>query len=189
MSENIRIAITPGEPAGVGPELTLKLAQQSLNYEIVAIANKQMMQHQAKELGLHVKFEPFNTQEKTNIHQPGRLKIIDIDLPQPTEFGKLNSANSKYVIETLNIAVNLVQTRSLHALCTAPVQKSIINDANIAFSGHTEFIADITGGHPVMLLTNESINKNTSLRVALVTTHLPIKKLLVPSPEKELRKC
>ena len=100
-------------------------------------------------------------------------------MPQQAEFGKLNTANSQYVINTLSNAVELLQNNTLHALTTAPVQKSVINDADIAFSGHTEFIAEKTGGYPVMLLANENKDEKTNsfLRVALVTTHLPINKV------------
>lgn len=176
MQQVTRIAITPGEPSGVGPELTLKLAKHSLDYEIVAIANHDMLQQQAKQLGLAVKLERFNKNAHTTPHQAGELKVIDVAMSSPAEFGKLNTKNSSYVIETLNTAVDLVQNSTLHALTTAPVQKSIINDAGITFSGHTEFIAEKVGGHPVMLLTNENLNEQTNsyLRVALITTHLPI---------------
>ena len=176
MPQRICIAITPGEPAGIGPELTLKLANHTLDYEIVAIANKQMLQTQAKHLGLAIQLEIFDSAAKNNQHQAGRLKVINVEMPKAAEFGKLDPANSSYVIETLNTAINLVQNNTLQALTTGPVQKSIINDAGITFSGHTEYIANITGGYPVMLLANENLNPKTNscLRVALVTTHLPI---------------
>ncbi len=176
MPKNICIAITPGEPAGIGPELTLKLAQQSLDYEIVAIANKQMLQQHAQQLGLDIKFSNIGKKEHYYPHQPGELKVLDVDIPGPTEIGQLNPTHSSYVIETLNTAVDLVQNKTFDALTTGPVQKSIINEAGITFSGHTEFIADKTGGHPVMLLANESLDNNTdsNLRVALITTHLSI---------------
>lgn len=179
MPNPICIAITPGEPAGVGPELTLKLAKQALDYEIVAVANKQMLQTQAESLGLDIHFENFDSAAENTHHQAGYLKVIDVEMPSKAEFGKLDSSNSAYVINTISTAVNLVQNHTLQALVTAPVQKSIINDAGIAFSGHTEFIADITGGHPVMLLANETLDTNTNayLRVALVTTHLPLSKV------------
>lgn len=179
MPDIVRIAITPGEPAGIGPELTLKLSQQSLEYEIIAIANIQMLQQQSEQLGLGVKLEPFDINTNSESHCPGKLKVIDVVMPKQFKFGKLDSANSSYVIETLNTAVNLVQNNTLQALTTGPVQKSIINEADITFSGHTEFIADKTGGHPVMLLTNEILNAKTSsyLRVALITTHLPVSEI------------
>lgn len=176
MSDNVRIAITPGEPAGIGPELALKLSLQPLDYEIVAIANMQMLQQQSEQLGLDVKLVSFDINSKRKSHNPGQLKVIDVAIPNQFEFGKLDAANSSYVIETLNTAVNLVQSKILQALTTGPVQKSIINEAGIAFSGHTEFIADKTGGHPVMLLANENLDTKTNayLRVALITTHLPV---------------
>lgn len=176
MKQNICIAITPGEPAGIGPELTLKLAQHSLDYEVVAIANQKMLEQQAEQLGLDVKFEKFDKNSIDHAHALGTLKVIDVPMPKPAESGTLNAENSSYVVETLNTAVELLQNNTLHALTTAPVQKSIINDAGISFSGHTEFLAEKTGGHPVMLLANENLDKNTNsyLRVALITTHLPI---------------
>ena len=193
MPETIRIAITPGEPAGIGPELTLKLAQHSLDYEIVVIANQQMLLDQAEHLGLKVELEAFNKNNNDNIHHPGKLKIIDVDMPQLAEFGKLNITNAGYVLETLDTAIELVQNNTLQAITTAPVHKSILNDAGNTFSGHTEFIAAKTGGHPVMLLTNETQDTSThsSLRVALVTTHLPVsevaKNITTENIEKVLR--
>ena len=193
MPETIRIAITPGEPAGIGPELTLKLAQHSLDYEIVVIANQQMLLEQAEHLGLKVELEAFNKNNNNNIHHPGKLKIIDVDMPQLAEFGKLNITNAGYVLETLHTAIELVQNNTLQAITTAPVHKSILNDAGNTFSGHTEFIAAKTGGHPVMLLTNETQDTSThsSLRVALVTTHLPVsevaKNITAENIEKVLR--
>ncbi|MEM7402310.1 MAG: 4-hydroxythreonine-4-phosphate dehydrogenase PdxA [Pseudomonadota bacterium] len=176
MSKSICIAITPGEPAGIGPELTLKLANQKLDYEIVAIANKHMLQTQAKQLNLDIRLDTFESVDNHSQHQAGRLKVIDIEMPKEAKLGNLDTANSHYVIETLKRAVSLVQNNTLQALTTGPVQKSIINDAGITFSGHTEFIANITGGYPVMLLANEHLDSKTNncLRVALITTHLPI---------------
>ncbi len=176
MSKNICIAITPGEPAGIGPEITLKLANHSLDYEIVAVANKQMLQSQAKHLGLDIQMETFDDEADNKQHQAGSLKVIDIEMLKPSQFGKLDIENASYVIDTLNTAIKLVQNNTLQALTTGPVQKSIINDAGITFSGHTEYIANITGGYPVMLLANENLDPRTNsyLRVALVTTHLPI---------------
>ena len=177
--KNICIAITPGEPAGIGPELTLKLASKPLDFEIVAIASLKMLQEHANLLGLPIRFKNFVAESKCSTHSPGTLKVINIDLSEPAIAGHLNKNNSAYVIKTLAKAVELVSSKKLSALTTAPVQKSIINDAGISFSGHTEFIADHTGGHPVMLLANETLNENSdsSLRVALVTTHLPVSEI------------
>ena len=179
MSNIIRIAVTPGEPAGIGPELTLKLAKQSLPYEIVAIASHGLLQQQAEQFGIEIELVPFDANATSSPHQANTLKVFNVDLPNAVELGQLNTSNSAYVIETLNTAVELVQNNTLQALTTCPVQKSIINDAGIPFSGHTEFIANKTGGHPVMLLANENLDKNTNsyLRVALITTHLPVSEI------------
>ncbi len=180
MPDMVRIAITPGEPAGIGPELVLKLAQHTLKFEIIAIANVKMLQQQAEQLGLDVQIQTtladIEANESPAPHKAGTLKVIDVAIPDSVELGTLNKNNSAYVIKTLTTAVELVQNKKIHALTTAPVQKSIINDSGIAFTGHTEFIADKTSGHPVMLLANENLDKNTNsyLRVALITTHLPI---------------
>lgn len=173
----LRIAITPGEPAGIGPELTLKLAQHVLAFDIVAIANAKMLQQLAEQLGIEVDIQTITeTDANPTSHEAGTLNVIDVSMSDSVTAGKLNKNNSPYVIDTLNTAVELVQNNKVHALTTAPVQKSIINDAGIAFTGHTEFIAEKTGGHPVMLLANENLDSSTNsyLRVALVTTHFPL---------------
>ncbi|MFK7816392.1 MAG: 4-hydroxythreonine-4-phosphate dehydrogenase PdxA [Gammaproteobacteria bacterium] len=179
MQNNTCIAVTPGEPAGIGPELTLKLAKHAFNFEIVAIANLGMLRDQANQLGLAINFKAFDAHSESNSHTAGTLKVIDVDLPEPVVSGQLNKNNAAYVIKTLDTAVELISNKKLSALTTAPVQKSIINDAGISFSGHTEYIANKTGGHPVMLLANETLDKisDSYLRVALVTTHLPISKV------------
>ena len=179
MQPPIRIAITPGEPAGVGPELTLKLAQQALSFEIVAIANLQLLEKLIRELKFDIQLNNFDPNSTASSHSSGQLSVVDIAMPNPVVSGKLDVKNSSYVIKTLNTAINLVKNNICQAFTTGPVQKSIINEAGIPFSGHTEFIAEKTGGFPVMLLTNEISRKNSQnkLRVALVTTHLAIAKV------------
>jgi len=176
MQPLLRIAITPGEPAGIGPELTLKLAQLPLPFEILAFANMQMLEKRAQQFQLKIQLNAFDPNAKILSHMSGQLNVVNLPIPSSVTTGNLNVENSSYVIETLNTAIEFVQNNNCHALTTGPVQKSIINDAGISFSGHTEFIAEKTGGYPVMLLTNEAINKNSDkkLRVALVTTHLAI---------------
>ncbi len=173
MQASQRIVITPGEPAGIGPELVLRLAQMNLSYEIVAVANTQLMESVAEQLNIATKFALFEKTSELQKHVPGQLKILDVDLPNTAAAGKLDVENSQYVINTLNIAIDLVSNNFCHALTTGPVQKSIINDAGISFSGHTEFIAQQTSGIPVMLLCKE--HSPSPLRVALVTTHIPLK--------------
>ena len=171
-----RIAVTPGEPAGIGPEIVLKLACQPLAFELVAVASKALLAHLARQLGIDVSMTSFNPKDMPTPHDPGQLKVYDVPVPNQVIPGEPDVGNSDYVIETLNTAIGLVREDTCQAVTTGPVQKSIINEAGIFFSGHTEFFAEKTGGNPVMLLSNEMGNtENTQiLRVALMTTHLAL---------------
>ncbi len=171
-----RIAVTPGEPAGIGPEIVLKLAQQTLAFEIVAVASKVLLESLARQLRVDVSVSIFNPEDTPTPHNPGELKVVDIPVPNQVIPGEPDVENSNYVIETLNTAIGLARTDVCQAVTTGPVQKSIINEAGIFFSGHTEFFAERTGGCPVMLLSNEMGSAGTAqvLRVALMTTHLAV---------------
>jgi 4-hydroxythreonine-4-phosphate dehydrogenase len=164
----IRIALTPGEPAGIGPDLCIALAQSDLPCQLVAIASPGLLQERAKRLGLPLKLIDFNSAEPRAPQTAGHLTVMPVDLIEPVIEGKLNPANSRYVLKTISKAVQGCLNGVFDAMVTAPVHKGVINDAGIVFSGHTEFIADITGGYPVMLLATPG------LRVALVTIHLPL---------------
>jgi 4-hydroxythreonine-4-phosphate dehydrogenase len=165
-----RIAITPGEPAGIGPDITIMAAQQRHRAELIAIADPQLLQHRAATLGLPLKLEELNLNAKARPHRPGTLKIIPVGLAAPVEPGQLNPANAKYVLKTLQIAADGCLSGTYAAMVTAPVQKSVINDAGIPFSGHTEFLAGATGTKKVVMML-----ATQQLRVALATTHLPLK--------------
>lgn len=171
-----RIAVTPGEPAGIGPEIVLKLARQPLAFEIVAVASKTLLANLARQLCIDVSVHGFNSKDPPAPHDPGQLRVIDIPVPNQVIPGEPDVENSGYVIETLNTAIGLVRKDTCQAVTTGPVQKSIINEAGIFFPGHTEFFAEKTGGNPVMLLSNEMGNTESTpvLRVALMTTHLAI---------------
>jgi 4-hydroxythreonine-4-phosphate dehydrogenase len=186
-----RIAITAGEPAGIGPDILLMLAAAELpvSAELVAIADPQLLRERAKLLGLSVQLEEVDLLQPAIAHRAGHLKIQPVALATPSKPGELNPANANYVLATLQAAVDgcrgaTADTGTAHdkhsvdvappnygfaAMVTAPVQKSIINDAGIPFSGHTEFLAEATATERVvmMLATRE-------LRVALATTHLPL---------------
>lgn len=179
MRHPVQIAVTAGEPAGIGPELVLKLAQMTLPFEIVAIADNALLKRLANQLNMNVQFNDFDSNPATATHSSGRLNVVDIPVAGPVSPGRPDVKNSGHVIEALNTAIDLVQNNVCQALTTGPVQKSIINEADISFSGHTEFIAEKTGGYPVMLLTDETFRKKSEnkLRVALVTTHLAISRV------------
>ena len=155
MNAHQKIAYTIGEPAGIGPELILMLAQQQRLDDIVVIGDAQLLAERAAKLGIAV---------------PPELSILDVPIGNIDCCGQADTANVDGVIEMLNQAIDGCINGQFSAMVTGPLHKGIINDAGIAFSGHTEYLAERTGGAmPVMLLAT------SSLRVALVTTHLPLK--------------
>ena len=165
-----RLAITPGEPAGIGPDIVIRLLQEPLpSVQLVVIGNQQLLADRAQLLKLPLKFIPFDP-DKTHAHQPGDCTLIDIPLHTIPEPGLLTKDNAHYVLDTLATAIKLAQSHVIDAIVTGPVHKGIINDAGIPFTGHTEFLAEKTNTEQVvMMLATEG------LRVALATTHLPLK--------------
>jgi 4-hydroxythreonine-4-phosphate dehydrogenase len=157
------IALTPGEPAGVGPDLCLQLAQQPPGVTLVLIADPALLQERARLLKL-----PFTTREWRGRDAAG-VFVLPVKTAHPVVAGQLDAANAPYVIETLKSAVDGCRRGEFDALVTGPVHKGIINDAGIPFTGHTEFLAERSGtAQPVMMLAAPG------LRVALATIHLPL---------------
>ena len=138
-----RIALTSGEPAGVGPELCVRVARESRGAELVVIGDRTLL--------------------------AGAPRVEHVPLARPATPGKLDPANARYVLAVLDRAIAGCLSGEFAAMVTAPVQKSVINDAGIAFTGHTEYLAERAGAeHVVMMLVGGG------LRVALATTHLPL---------------
>jgi len=162
------IAITPGEPAGIGPDITLQLTQKTINAKLVIFADSQLLQQRAQQLKLKTNIKILEDISQAEAHQPGHLQVFNIPLATETQAGVLNKHNACYVLDCLKQSVTLIQQNKLDALVTGPVHKGIINEAGINFTGHTEFLAELTHSTPVMMLTADS------LRVALATTHLPL---------------
>jgi len=163
-----RIAVTPGEPAGIGPDLCVKLAREDQAAQLVAIADPELMRERAAQLGQSIEIRNFDPDEETAPSRAGTLWVDPIPLVEPARTGVLNPHNAAYVLTTLRHAAEGCLGGRYEALVTGPVHKGIINDAGIPFTGHTEFLADVTGGYPVMMLACPG------LRVALATTHLPL---------------
>ncbi len=166
-----RIALTPGEPAGIGPDLCVQLAQNTHACELVAIGDPELLRQRAKQLGLNLNLHKFNADATPTAHPAGSLGVLPVSLAADVQCGQLNIANAPYVLETIRLATQGCIDGLFDAMVTAPVHKAILNDAGIEFTGHTEYIASLTGGHPVMMLATQG------LRVALVTTHLPLKEV------------
>ncbi|MDH3978378.1 MAG: 4-hydroxythreonine-4-phosphate dehydrogenase PdxA [Gammaproteobacteria bacterium] len=165
-----RIAITAGEPAGIGPDIVLELAAADWPAELVMVADPTLLQARAKMLGKTIDIVPFDPAKPAQPARQGRIVIAGEDLQAPCTPGTLSPDNAGYVLATLRRACAGCQSGEFAAMVTAPVHKGVINDAGFPFSGHTEFLAEQTGApRPVMLLVAGT------LRVALVTTHLALK--------------
>jgi 4-hydroxythreonine-4-phosphate dehydrogenase len=148
----------------------LALAQRDWPAELVAVADPVLLAERATQLGLPIEIQRCDARSPAVAHRAGTLKVLPTELHSPVSAGRLDAANAAYVLDTLAHATDACLRGDYHAMVTAPVQKSIINDAGIAFSGHTEFLAERCGVEKVvmMLTTGE-------LRVALATTHLPLR--------------
>lgn len=170
-----RIAITSGEPAGIGPDLCIMLAQLKFAAEITIIGDKEVLharEPQIRKLGtslggnIHADSRPyaFDNLNDTNIH------LLHIAAPAKVQAGKLDVANSEYVLQMLQRAATGCASGEFDAMVTAPVHKGIINDAGIPFIGHTEYLAELTHTPQVVMML-----VGGGLRVALATTHLALK--------------
>ncbi|HET7370980.1 MAG TPA: 4-hydroxythreonine-4-phosphate dehydrogenase PdxA [Gammaproteobacteria bacterium] len=162
----VRLAVTSGEPAGIGPDICLALGREAQAAELVVLGDPALLAARARQLGLNAPLPEYDPDVPP---VAGRISILPVDLPAPVEAGRLNPANAGYVLAMLERAADGCQRGEFAAMVTAPVHKGVINDAGIPFSGHTEFLAERTGASlPVMMLAADT------LRVALATTHLPL---------------
>jgi 4-hydroxythreonine-4-phosphate dehydrogenase len=163
-----RVAVTTGEPAGIGPDLALAIAQHAWPCQLVVIGNAELLAARAVQLGMMIELQTYRRQRQS-AHLPGTLICHSLALGAPAHAGKLDVANAKYVLTMLDYACDGCQSGEFDAMVTAPVQKSVLNDAGSAFTGHTEYLAErLHAPLPVMMLTA------ATLRVALVTTHLSL---------------
>ncbi|OHX18018.1 4-hydroxythreonine-4-phosphate dehydrogenase PdxA [Chromobacterium sphagni] len=161
------LAVTAGEPAGIGPDLALQLPRLVSGLRCVVVADKDMLAQRVALLGLDIALADYRR------HQPapaGALEVLHVPLAEPTVAGRLNPANGRYVLDTLDAAIDGCLAGEFAAMVTAPVHKGVINDAGVPFTGHTEYLAERTAtGKVVMMLTGGG------MRVALATTHLPLR--------------
>ena len=181
MSKIKRIAITSGEPAGIGPELIVKIAQHHYSDQLVVIGDPVLLQQAAQALNLPLKINTF-TEDHFSSSKSGEIFLQPVELNSPVTAGILDENNAAYVIETLKVACSGCLEDLFQAMVTPPVHKGIINQAGIAFSGHTEFLQQqCKASEVVMMLATET------LRVALVTTHLPLNQVSSAITKDKLR--
>jgi len=183
---SLSLVITAGEPAGIGPDVVLKLAvdwpmaKEKLAWSgvdvdqlrLAVIADPDLLARRARQLALEVSLVIVDADGELPVMQAGQLAVIPVAMAEQEQPGLLSEANAAYVLETLKLACDGCLDQRWQGMVTAPVHKGIINDAGVAFSGHTEFLQERTGSEQVvMMLATEG------LRVALVTTHLPLREV------------
>ncbi|QFS88599.1 MULTISPECIES: 4-hydroxythreonine-4-phosphate dehydrogenase PdxA [unclassified Marinobacter] len=169
MTTPVILALTAGEPAGIGPELCLQLALEPRQTGIVVVACKTLLADRARQLGLVVELHDWHPGQTPDT-RAGHVSVCHVEGCASTVAGRLHAGNSQYVLDTLTTAARGCLNGDFDGMVTAPVHKGVINEAGIAFSGHTEFLQELCGvERVVMMLATEE------LRVALVTTHLPLK--------------
>ncbi|WP_127471065.1 4-hydroxythreonine-4-phosphate dehydrogenase PdxA [Thiomicrorhabdus aquaedulcis] len=164
-----KLVITSGEPAGIGPDLVLTLAQHDWPIQLVVLADPECLRARAQQLNLPIELIPYNAQQAAAPSRAGQLCIEPITTAQPVVAGKLNEANADYVINMLKRAIVGCMSKEFAGMVTGPVHKGIINQAGLPFSGHTELLAQESGTPLVVMML-----ATPGLRVALATTHLPL---------------
>jgi 4-hydroxythreonine-4-phosphate dehydrogenase len=161
------LAITPGEPAGIGPECTVRLAHEHPGLRLLAVADPRTLTAAAETLGLDIPIIPWQPGDTVST---GQLSCFPQKLARTVLPGQPEPVNAAYVVDTIKSAVRLVRAGHAGALVTGPVHKGVINDGGIPFSGHTELLAELAGVNKVVMMLAAG-----DLRVALVTTHLPLR--------------
>jgi 4-hydroxythreonine-4-phosphate dehydrogenase len=164
------IVVSSGEPAGIGPDISLALASQPFAARLAVLGDLELLRSRARQLGNNVELHARTEASEVRAHEVGRLQVLPVALAVRAEPGKLDTRNAPYVLSMLERGAKLCAAGEAQALVTAPVQKSVITQSGVPFSGHTELLAELTGApQPVMLLASKA------LRVALATTHLPLR--------------
>ena len=169
-----RIVITSGEPAGIGPDICVLIAQQSFDAELVVIGDISLLKARAQMRRLDLSFTDYQPTATHAASTAGNLQVLDTPLSKASFPGKLDINNSEYVLSLLNRATDGCCNGEFDAMVTAPVHKGIINEAGIAFSGHTEYLAELTNTKQVVMMLVGG-QEDRSMRVALATTHLALK--------------
>ena len=165
-----RIVLTSGEPAGIGPDLCVAIAGRDLGFELVLAGDRAVLADRAAALGLPLTLLPYDASEPPEPHRAGRPRLLERKAGAPVTAGSLDPGNAAYVLALLDAAADGCLRGEFDAMVTAPVHKGVIADAGVAFTGHTEYLARRLGARlPVMLLVAGD------LRVALATTHLPLR--------------
>lgn len=169
---SLPLLITPGEPAGIGPDLVALLSKEDWSTNWVLVADPDLIQARASQLGIQLRLQQITSDQLQQPSGTQAIRILPVKLQQPVIAGELNPANAGYVLDTLKLATDLCLQKKAKGLVTGPVHKGVINEAGINFTGHTEFLQQRCGCEQVVMLL-----ATAELRVALATTHLPLREV------------
>lgn len=165
-----RLAITPGDPAGIGPDIVIAIAQQQQSADLVVFADPELLLQRADQLNLALDIIPYDKTQAATILPARSLRVFPVPLKAPVTAGQPDRRNAPYVLDAINLATTACLDQYCDGLVTGPVHKGLINQAGFLFTGHTEYLAERThSSRVVMMLATQG------LRVALATTHLPLK--------------
>ncbi|WP_178861343.1 4-hydroxythreonine-4-phosphate dehydrogenase PdxA [Thiomicrorhabdus cannonii] len=164
-----RLVITSGEPAGIGPDLVIALAQCDWPVELVVLADRDVIAQRAAQLGVAIELVDYRAEAAAQPSRAGKMILEHLPVAQTVIPGRLNAANAGFVITMLKRAIHGCLSGEFAAMVTGPVHKGIINEAGLPFSGHTELLAEESRTDRVVMML-----ATPGLRVALVTTHLPL---------------
>jgi len=163
------LALTLGEPAGIGPDIAIQLVQKGLECPVVFVGSSVLLEQRAQQLGLRLRIKQWQG-ELFSDSAAEHMWVVDVALAEDVTPGELNERNAAYVLKCLDVAIEGSISGQFSGLVTAPVHKGIVNDAGIAFSGHTEYLQEKCAVERVVMML-----ASPAMRVALVTTHLPLK--------------
>ncbi len=166
------MALTPGEPAGIGPDLCLQLVQQAHAAELVAVCDPALLEARAATLQLPFRYRLLDPAAEPCSTAAGELCVLPVPLQAPAACGQPDPANARYLLETLDRAIEGCRSGVFAGLVTGPLNKAVINEAGIPFTGHTEYLAAATRSSDVVMLLAAP-----GLRVALATTHVPLSRV------------
>ncbi|MFK7160486.1 4-hydroxythreonine-4-phosphate dehydrogenase PdxA [Marinospirillum sp. MEB164] len=169
---SLPILITPGEPAGIGPDLIIQLAQRGWSSRWVVVADPALLEARAADLALPFQYQSISVDQLHWADQPGVVRVLPVALAAPAQAQQLDVRNAPYVLDCLALATDLCLSGQAAALVTGPVHKGIINQAGMPFTGHTEYLQERCACDQVVMLL-----ATRDLRVALVTTHLPLREV------------
>lgn len=168
-----RLAITSGEPSGIGPDLCLRLAEKDWQDELVVLCDRKLLEARAAQIGLPLSFRDYDPMAPVRKSRQGEITVCDMVVDAPVIAGHLDIKNANYVIRLLDRAISGCQGKEFAAMVTAPLHKGVINDAGRPFTGHTEYLAEQTATPRVVMMLGGDTPQGP-LRVALATTHLAL---------------